>query len=86
MAFVSTNFGAQMANLKNMFGAPSYWFYWNQGGDTITTAGYFPADLGLKVGDRILVAPATLTNADAWYTVTTISGGKVTVAAVSAGA
>lgn len=81
MAFKSENFGAEVANAKSILGGVCYYRYFNQGGDTITTAGYFPGNLGLKVGDRICVIPSTLSNADAWYYVSAVSGSTVTVTA-----
>lgn len=83
MAFKKENFGSEIANAKSILGGVCYYRYHNADGDTITTAGYFPSDLGLKLGDRICVIPATLTNADAWYGVSDITDGVVTVAALS---
>lgn len=81
MAFKIENFGSEVANAKSILGGVCYYRYFNADGDTITTAGYFPGNLGLKVGDRICVIPATLSNADAWYYVSAISGSTVTVTA-----
>lgn len=81
MAFKLENFGSEVANAKSILGGVCYYRYFNAGGDTITTAGYFPGNLGLKVGDRICVIPATLSNADAWYYVSAVSGSTVTVTA-----
>lgn len=83
MAFKLTNFGSEVANAKSILGGVSYYRYFNEGGDTLTTAGYFPSDLGLKVGDRICVIPATLSSLDVWYYVSDITDGVVTVAALS---
>lgn len=84
MAFKLENFGSEVANAKSIIGGVCYYRYYNAGGDTITTAGYFPSNLGLKVGDRICVIPATLTNVDVWYGVSAIStAGVVTVAALT---
>lgn len=81
MAFKLENFGSEVANAKSILGGVCYYRYFNADGDTITTAGYFPNTLGLKVGDRICVIPATLTNPDAWHYVASITSGVVTVAA-----
>jgi len=81
MAFKLQNFGSEVANAKSILGGVCYYRYFNADGDTITTAGYFPGNLGLKVGDRICVIPATLSNADAWYYVSAVSGSTVTVTA-----
>lgn len=81
MAFKIENFGSEVANAKSILGGVCYYRYFNADGDTLTTAGYFPGNLGLKVGDRICVIPATLSNADAWYYVSAVSGSTVTVTA-----
>lgn len=81
MAFKIENFGSEVANAKSILGGVCYYRYFNEGGDTLTTAGYFPGNLGLKEGDRICVIPATLSTADAWYYVSDITDGVVTVAA-----
>lgn len=84
MAFKLENFGSEVANAKSIIGGVAYYRYHNADGDTITTAGYFPKNLGLKLGDRICVIPATLTNADTWYGVSVVaSDGTITVAALS---
>lgn len=83
MAFKIENFGSEVANAKSILGGVCYYRYFNADGDTLTTAGYFPGNLGLKAGDRICVIPATLSNADAWYYVASVSAGVVTVAALS---
>lgn len=83
MAFKLENFGSEVANAKSILGGIAYYRYFNADGDTLTTAGYFPGDLGLKVGDRICVIPATLANKDVWYGVSAVSGSTVTVAALT---
>lgn len=83
MAFKLENFGSEVANAKSILGGICYYRYFNADGDTLTTAGYFPGNLGLKVGDRICVIPATLANKDVWYGVSTVSGSTVTVAALT---
>lgn len=85
MAFKIENFGSEVANAKSILGGICYYRFFNADNDTITTAGYFPSNLGLKVGDRICVIPATLTKADKWYGVSAISdAGVVTVAELTA--
>jgi hypothetical protein len=81
MAFKIENFGSEVANAKSVLGGVCYYRYFNANGDTLTTAGYFPGNLGLKVGDRICVIPATLSSKDVWYYVASVSAGVVTVAA-----
>ena len=83
MAFTLKNFGSEVANAKSILGGVCYYRYFNADGDTITTAGYFPSNLGLKVGDRICVIPDDLSNADVWYYVSDVTDGVVTVAALS---
>lgn len=83
MAFKIENFGSEVANAKSILGGVCYYRYFNADGDTLTTAGYFPGNLGLKAGDRICVIPATLSSKDVWYYVASVSAGVVTVAALS---
>lgn len=84
MAFKLTNFGSEVANAKSILGGVCYYRYFNADGDTLTTAGYFPSNLGLKEGDRICVIPDDLTKLDVWYGVSDITDGVVTVAALEA--
>ena len=87
MAFKLENFGSEVANAKSILGGICYYRFFNADNDTITTPGYFPSDLGLKVGDRICVIPATLTVEESWYGVTAVpADGKVTVAKLTAAA
>jgi hypothetical protein len=81
MAFTLKNFGSEVANAKSILGGICYYRFFNADGDTLTTAGYFPSNLGLKVNDRICVIPADPTNADEWYYVSDVTDGVVTVAA-----
>lgn len=83
MAFTLKNFGSEVANAKSILGGICYYRYFNAEGDTLTTAGYFPSNLGLKVNDRICVIPDDPSNADVWYYVSDITDGVVTVAALS---
>lgn len=83
MAFAIKNFGSEVANAKSILGGICYYRFFNADGDTITTAGYFPGNLGLKEGDRICVIPADTSNADVWYYVSDVTDGVVTVAALS---
>lgn len=81
MAFKKENFGAEVANAKSILGGICYYRYFNADNDDLTAVGFFPASLGLKVGDRICVIPATLTNKDVWYGVSAVAAdGKPTVA------
>lgn len=83
MAFTLKNFGSEVANAKSILGGICYYRYFNADGDTITTAGYFPSNLGLKEGDRICVIPDDVSNLDVWYYVSDVTDGVVTVAALS---
>ena len=56
MAFVLKNFGQKSQRKIHLGWRICYYRYFNAAGD-ITTAGYFPSNLGLKVGDRICVIP-----------------------------
>lgn len=82
MAFKIENFGAEIANAKSTLGGTCYYRYFNEDNNTLTTAGYFPATLGLEVGDRIRVIPAVKTNPDEIYIVTSISNRTVVVTQV----
>lgn len=77
MAFKLENFGSEVANIKSILGGRRFFTYENPEGDDLTTAGYFPFNLGLKVGDEISVKE---TNADAAvvYYVKTIANGVIT--------
>lgn len=81
MAFKITNFGSEVANAKSILGGICYYRFFNADGDAITTAGYFPSNLGLKLYDRICVIPDDPTGADEWYYVSDVTDGVVTVAA-----
>lgn len=52
MAFKKENFGVLFNGAGN---APRVWVYYNAGGDTVTTAGYFGTNLGIQNNDIVLV-------------------------------
>ena len=79
MSFKLENFGSDASNVKSLLGGVNYYRYYNKDNNTLTTPGYFPADLGLTVGDRITVIPSVKTNADELYVVTSIANRTVTV-------
>lgn len=85
MAFDITRFGSDSSNVKSILDGVRYYRYFNKDNNTLTTPGYFPADLGLNVGDRIAVVPSTKTNADETYIVSSVADRVVTVAKVNAG-
>ena len=76
-----------LANLKTVGNnagrgkTPVMWIYDNTAGDTVTTAGYIPANVGMSARDQVLVIPSA--GDGAWYKATT-SAGVITLAAVSA--
>lgn len=79
MSFEIKNFGAEVANAKSTLGGICYYRYFNEENNTLTTAGYFPATLGLEVGDRIRVIPSVKTDADEIYIVNSTANRTVTV-------
>ena len=85
MSFNIERFGSDASNVKSILGGVCYYRYFNKDNNDVTVAGYFPASLGLQLGDRITVIPATKTNADEEYIVTDITNRIVTVTKVEAG-
>lgn len=61
--------------------APQIWVYFNEGSDTVTTAGYIPAGYGVKAKDQVIVVPAAGTSV-AWY-YATVSSGVISLTAHS---
>lgn len=84
MSFKIENFGSDASNAKSILGGVCYYRYYNKDNNTVTTAGYFPASLGLQLGDRITVIPSTKTSADEEYIVSDITNRVVTVTKVEA--
>jgi len=85
MSFNLDNFGSDASNVKSIFGGVCYYRYFNKDNSTVTNPGFFPASLGLQLGDRITVIPQTKTNPDEEYIVTDITNRVVTVTKVEAG-
>lgn len=81
MAFKIENFYSEQANAKSILGGVCYYKYRNADSDTVTASKYFPANLGLKEGDRITVIPAALTSADTVHYVSAVAADGVTVTA-----
>lgn len=79
MSFKLENFGSDASNVKSILGGVNYYRYFNKDNNTLTTPGYFPADLGLAVGDRIKVIPSVKTNPDELYVVTSTANRTVAV-------
>ena len=85
MSFNIDNFGSDASNVKSILGGVCYYRYYNKDNNTVTNPGYFPASLGLQLGDRITVIPSTKTDADEEYIVSDITNRVVTVTKVEAG-
>lgn len=85
MSFNIDRFGSDASNVKSILGGVCYYRYFNKDNNDITVAGYFPASLGLQLGDRIKVIPATKTDADEEYIVSDITNRVVTVTKVETG-
>ena len=85
MSFNIDRFGSDASNVKSILGGVCYYRYFNKDNNDVTVAGYFPASLGLQLGDRIKVIPATKTDADEEYIVSDITNRVVTVTKVEAG-
>lgn len=83
--FKITNWGAEITNAKSILGGICYYRYFNENNNDITASGYFPATLGLKVGDRIWAIPSDTDSVDELYVVTAVSGGVPTVEKASGG-
>ena len=81
--FKITNWGAEITNAKSILGGICYYRYFNENNNDITASGYFPATLGLKVGDRIWAIPSDTDSIDELYVVTAVSAGVPTVAKAS---
>ena len=59
--------------------SPVVYTYFNEAGDTVTTAGYIPSETSVKAKDQVVVIPAAGTSA-AWYHAT-VASGKITLVA-----
>lgn len=74
------NWGSDTSNAKGMMAGQRYYRYFNEENNDITASGYFPANLCLEKGDRIVVIPSDTDNADELYVVTAVSAGVATIA------
>lgn len=83
--FKIENWGSDTSNIKNSLGGPAYFRYYNQENNDITTAGYFPDNLRLKEGDRIVVIPQDTDAVDELYVVTAVNNGTPTVSKATGG-
>ncbi len=59
---------------------PCIYAFWNEGGDTVTAAGYMTSSFELQVGDQINVIDADYGN-NTWYNVSAVSAGAATLVA-----
>ena len=80
MAFKLDNL-TTMANTTKTGVVPAIWSFWNEAGDTVTTAGYIPAGHRISAGDQILVIDSDKEN-NTWYHAT-IAAGVITLVANS---
>lgn len=78
MAFNRDNLSIVVNNIKSGV-VPSLWLYYNDGDDTVTTAGFF-TDYRLRVGDQIDVLSDDYTTVTR-YRVSAVSDGAATVIA-----
>ena len=83
--FKINNWGSDTSNVKNSLGGISYFRYYNEENNDITAAGYFPDNLRLKVGDRIVCIPQDTSAADELYVVTAVHNGTPTIALATGG-
>ena len=81
MAFNLANLSCIANNAKSGV-IPALWEYYNSNSDTITTAGYFPPNCGIKAKDKVLVISATASDTPMWY-YASVTSGVITVSACS---
>ena len=79
MAFKLENFHSDTSNAKSTLGGVCYYRYDNADSDDYTEAGYFPNNLGLKVGDRIVIIPEERQFVDILAWVSDITDGVIKV-------
>lgn len=78
MAFKEQNLSCISNNAK-IGVVPALWMFWNEANDTVTTAGYIPANYGMKAKDQVVVVDNDGGNA-VWYNAT-VSSGVITLVA-----
>lgn len=79
MAFKSENL-TPIANNTKLGVVPALWMYWNEANDIVTTAGYIPANYGMKAKDQVIVVDNDGGNA-VWYNATVAASGVITLVA-----
>jgi len=77
MAFNRKNL-TPLGNNAKRGNVPMLYSFYNEGGDTVTSAGYLTGCFELVVGDQILVIDADYGN-NTWYHVSAISAGAATL-------
>ena len=60
-------------NKSGVSGIPNVWAFYNADGDTVTAAGFIPADIGVKAGDQVMVIDADYGN-NVYYNATVTTG------------
>lgn len=81
MAFDKSRFACVMNNASaNM---PRIFAYYNYGQDTITSAGYFPANVGIQNNDLLIVFTKDAGAIPAWHKLS-VSGETVTAGSAMA--
>lgn len=79
MAFKSENL-TPIANNAKLGVVPALWMYYNEAGDTVTSAGYIPANYGVSAKDQIIVVDNT---GNSKFYHATVSASKITLVANS---
>lgn len=80
MAFKRENLTCYANNARTGV-VPALWLYYNEGGDTVTAAGFI-ADNHMAAGDIVTVLTTDHKKAD--YYVSAVANGKATLAAIAA--
>lgn len=81
MAFTRENLSIETNHIKRGV-VPAKFFYWNEGGDTVTGADYF-ADRSLAVGDCIEVLASDYTSLSFYRVSAVDADGNATVVALT---
>lgn len=81
MAFKLTNLRC-IGNQETSGVIPSLWLYWNEAQDTMTTAGLFDADSGVKAGDQVIAIDGDYGN-HTFYNATVAATRVITLVANS---
>lgn len=79
MAFKQKNLTPISNNVKTGV-VPALWMYWNEDGDTVTTAGFIGSGYGISAKDQILVVDNDGGN-NKFYNATVDAKGVITLVA-----